>query len=47
VVGFKKVLSINAEIGKMLAEKWNLPAKLAQIIASHHRFVSGYCDLNL
>jgi putative nucleotidyltransferase with HDIG domain len=26
----------HAEIGKLLAEKWNLPAKLVQIIANHH-----------
>jgi putative nucleotidyltransferase with HDIG domain len=33
-----KILGYNhAEIGKMLAEKWNLPAKLAQIIANHHQ----------
>ncbi len=27
----------HAEIGKLLAEKWNLPAKLVQIIAHHHQ----------
>jgi putative nucleotidyltransferase with HDIG domain len=27
----------HAEIGKLLAEKWNLPAKLVQIIANHHQ----------
>jgi HD-like signal output (HDOD) protein len=27
----------HAEIGKLLAEKWNLPIKLEQIIAHHHR----------
>ena len=32
------VLGFNhAEIGRLLAEKWNLPAKLAQVIAHHHR----------
>ena len=31
------VLGYNhAEIGKLLAEKWNLPVKLVQIIAHHH-----------
>jgi putative nucleotidyltransferase with HDIG domain len=31
------VLGYNhAEIGKLLAEKWNLPAKLVQVIAHHH-----------
>lgn len=33
-----KILGYNhAEIGKLLAEKWNLPAKLVQIIAHHHQ----------
>jgi len=33
-----QVLKFNhAEIGKLLAEKWNLPVKLGQIIAHHHR----------
>lgn len=27
----------HTEIGKLLAEKWNLPAKLVQIIAHHHQ----------
>ena len=27
----------HAEIGKLLAEKWNLPSKLVQIIAHHHQ----------
>ena len=27
----------HAEIGKLLAEKWNLPVKLVQIIAHHHQ----------
>ncbi len=27
----------HAEVGKLLAEKWNLPAKLVQIIAHHHQ----------
>ena len=27
----------HAEIGKLLAEKWNLPVKLIQIIAHHHQ----------
>jgi HD-like signal output (HDOD) protein len=27
----------HAEIGKLLAEKWNLPIKLEQVIAHHHR----------
>ena len=26
----------HAEIGKLLADKWNLPAKLEQVIAHHH-----------
>ena len=31
------VLGYNhAEVGKLLAEKWNLPAKLVQVIAHHH-----------
>jgi len=33
-----KVLGYNhAEVGKLLAEKWNLPAKLVQVIAHHHQ----------
>jgi len=33
-----KIMGYNhAEIGKLLAEKWNLPAKLVQIIAHHHQ----------
>lgn len=33
-----QVLGFNhAEIGKLLAEKWNLPIKLGQVIAQHHR----------
>ena len=33
-----KILGYNhADIGKLLAEKWNLPAKLVQIIAHHHQ----------
>ncbi len=33
-----KVLGYNhAEIGKLLAQKWNLPAKLVQMIAHHHQ----------
>ncbi len=33
-----KVLGYNhADIGKLLAEKWNLPAKLVQVIANHHQ----------
>ena len=33
-----QVLGFNhAEIGKLLAEKWNLPIKLGQVIAHHHR----------
>ena len=33
-----KVLGYNhAEVGKLLAEKWNLPAKLVQVIAYHHQ----------
>jgi putative nucleotidyltransferase with HDIG domain len=33
-----KVLGYShAEIGKLLAEKWNLPLKLVQIIAHHHQ----------
>ncbi len=32
-----KVLGYNhAEIGKLLADKWNLPVKLEQVIAHHH-----------
>jgi len=32
-----KVLGYNhAEVGKLLAEKWNLPVKLVQVIAHHH-----------
>ena len=27
----------HAEIGKLLAEKWNLPVKLVQVIAHHHQ----------
>ena len=27
----------HAEIGKLLAEKWNLPVKLVQVIAHHHK----------
>jgi len=27
----------HAEVGKLLAEKWNLPAKLVRIIAHHHQ----------
>ena len=33
-----RILGYNhAEIGKLLAEKWNLPTKLVQIIAHHHQ----------
>ncbi|MEJ2163885.1 MAG: HDOD domain-containing protein [Desulfobacterales bacterium] len=33
-----RVLGFNhAEIGQLLAEKWNLPIKLGQVIAHHHR----------
>jgi len=33
-----QVLGFNhAEIGKLLAEKWNLPIKLGEVIAHHHR----------
>jgi len=33
-----KVLGYNhTEIGKLLAEKWNLPVKLVQVVAHHHR----------
>ena len=33
----EKVLGYShAEIGKLLADKWNLPVKLAQVIAHHH-----------
>ena len=33
-----QVLGYNhADIGKLLAEKWNLPAKLVQVIAYHHQ----------
>jgi len=33
-----RILGYNhAEIGKLLAEKWNLPSKLVQIIANHHQ----------
>ena len=33
-----KVLGYNhVEVGKLLAEKWNLPAKLVQVIAHHHQ----------
>jgi putative nucleotidyltransferase with HDIG domain len=33
-----KVLGYNhAEIGKLLAEQWNLPVKLVQVIAHHHQ----------
>jgi putative nucleotidyltransferase with HDIG domain len=33
-----KVLGYNhAEVGMLLAEKWNLPAKLVQVIACHHQ----------
>jgi putative nucleotidyltransferase with HDIG domain len=37
-----KVLGYNhADIGKLLAEKWNLPAKLVQVIAHHHQPVNA------
>ena len=38
-----RVMGFNhAEVGKLLAEKWNLPAKLVQVIAHHHEpAVSG------
>jgi len=46
-VNRKKILMISAEnnvlgynhadIGKLLAEKWNLPVKLVQVIAHHHQ----------
>ena len=37
-----KVLGYNhADIGKMLAEKWNLPARLVQVIANHHQPVNA------
>jgi len=33
-----KVLGYNhAEIGKLLAERWNLPVKLVQVVAHHHQ----------
>ena len=33
-----KILGFNhAEIGKLLAAKWNLPVKLEQVIANHHQ----------
>jgi HD-like signal output (HDOD) protein len=33
-----KVLGYNhAEIGKLLAEQWNLPVRLVQVIAHHHQ----------
>jgi putative nucleotidyltransferase with HDIG domain len=33
----EKVLGFNhTEVGRLLAEKWNLPAKLVQVIAHHH-----------
>jgi putative nucleotidyltransferase with HDIG domain len=33
-----KILGYNhAELGKLLGERWNLPAKLVQIIAHHHQ----------
>ncbi|MCU0559504.1 MAG: HDOD domain-containing protein [Desulfobacterales bacterium] len=31
----------HAEIGRLLAERWNLPVKLAEIIALHHRPVEA------
>jgi putative nucleotidyltransferase with HDIG domain len=31
----------HAEIGKLLAEKWNLPVKLGQVIAHHHQPASA------
>ncbi len=38
VTAENQVLGYNhAEIGKLLAEKWNLPAKLVQVIAHHHQ----------
>lgn len=37
-----KVLGYNhADIGKLLAEKWNLPARLVQVIAHHHQPVNA------
>ncbi len=33
-----KVLGYNhAEVGKLLAERWNLPVKLVQVVAHHHQ----------
>lgn len=38
VTAENQVLGYNhAEIGKLLAEKWNLPVKLVQVIAHHHQ----------
>ena len=37
VTAENNVLGYNhAEVGKLLAEKWNLPVKLVQVIAHHH-----------
>jgi putative nucleotidyltransferase with HDIG domain len=37
-----QVLGYNhADIGKLLAEKWNLPGKLVQVIAHHHQPVNA------
>jgi len=38
VTAENNVLGYNhAEVGKLLAEKWNLPVKLVQVIAHHHQ----------
>ena len=38
VAAENKVLGYNhAEVGKLLAERWNLPVKLVQVIAHHHQ----------
>ena len=38
----EKVLGYNhAEIGQLLADKWNLPVKLEQVIAHHHQPASA------
>ena len=37
IMAENNVLGYNhAEVGKLLAEKWNLPVKLVQVIAHHH-----------
>jgi HD-like signal output (HDOD) protein len=38
----EKVLGYNhADIGKLLADRWNLPVKLEQVIAHHHQPASA------